>query len=76
MLWGVEAREYLYHLIDMICGARVTTNYTRVGGLRHDLPDDAEEYYRAHEKTIVKLWTDIHTILTNRAYLGQKEINS
>ncbi len=43
-LYGVEARETLYPLVEEISGARLTTSYTRIGGLRDDLPPD----YAAH----------------------------
>jgi NADH-quinone oxidoreductase subunit C/D len=36
----VKAREYFYKLQEEFCGARLTTNYTRIGGLAHDLPKD------------------------------------
>jgi len=32
-------REKIHNLIESICGARLTTNYTRVGGLVRDLPE-------------------------------------
>ncbi|MFQ5719224.1 MAG: NADH dehydrogenase (quinone) subunit D [Acidobacteriota bacterium] len=32
-------RETLYDLIEMMTGTRLTTSYTRVGGLSRDLPD-------------------------------------
>ncbi|MBU1625877.1 NADH-quinone oxidoreductase subunit D [bacterium] len=38
----VKAREYLYKLQEEFCGARLTTNYTRIGGLFYDLPDNFE----------------------------------
>lgn len=38
-LYFIKAREYFYELVEDICGARLTTTYTRVGGLSHDLPD-------------------------------------
>jgi NADH-quinone oxidoreductase subunit C/D len=34
----VKVREFYYQLIEKICGARLTTNYTRIGGLAHDIP--------------------------------------
>ncbi len=72
MLWGVEAREYLYHLTEIITGARVTTNYAQVGGVRFDLPAEAEPYFRAHEKKIRQLWADIHALLTrNRVFIDR-----
>jgi len=38
----IKAREYFYNLLEHLCGARLTTNYTRIGGLAKDLPDDFE----------------------------------
>ena len=38
MLYLMQAREYLYELIEAVTGARLTISYTRVGGLRDDLP--------------------------------------
>lgn len=40
MLWGFEKREKIYDIIEAICGARLTTSWTRVGGLFRDVPED------------------------------------
>lgn len=39
-----NVREKFYNLIEKMCGARLTTAYTRIGGLMRDLPEgfDAE----------------------------------
>lgn len=34
-----NVREKFYDLIEELCGARLTTSYTRIGGLSYDLPD-------------------------------------
>lgn len=39
-LYLIKARELYYELIESVTGARVTTAWTRVGGVRWDLPDD------------------------------------
>ena len=39
-LYGIEARELVWDLLEMLCGARVTSNYVRIGGIKHDLPRD------------------------------------
>jgi NADH-quinone oxidoreductase subunit C/D len=31
-------REHVYDLLEALCGARLTTSYTRIGGLAYDLP--------------------------------------
>jgi NADH-quinone oxidoreductase subunit D len=38
-LYTFTEREKIYNLTEQICGARFTTNYTRVGGMSRDLPD-------------------------------------
>lgn len=36
---ALRERESINDLLEMICGARLTYNYARVGGVSHDLPD-------------------------------------
>lgn len=36
-------REEVYSLIESCCGSRLTTNYTRIGGLSDDVPSDFRE---------------------------------
>jgi NADH-quinone oxidoreductase subunit D len=43
-LFGLEARETLYALVEELTGARLTTSYTRIGGLRGDLPDGYQQH--------------------------------
>jgi NADH-quinone oxidoreductase subunit D len=38
MLYYMQAREYLWELIEEVTGARLTISYGRVGGLKDDLP--------------------------------------
>ena len=39
-LYAFREREKLYDLCELICGARFTTSYTRIGGLANDMPAD------------------------------------
>src|SRR5512133_2788179 len=39
-LYGVEARDLIWDRLTEICGARLTSNYVRVGGVARDAPDD------------------------------------
>lgn len=51
MLYLMQAREDLYELVEMVTGARLTISYVRVGGLRHDLPENFKhEVLRRFEK--------------------------
>jgi NADH-quinone oxidoreductase subunit D len=36
-LYSLEAREEVWDVIDVMCGARVTSNYVRIGGLSEDV---------------------------------------
>lgn len=37
--YGLRDREMLIDLLEMITGARLTTNFVRVGGIKDDIPD-------------------------------------
>jgi len=72
MLWGIEARELLYKMTEELTGARLTTNYTRVGGVRHDLPDGFAERWAGVKKDLLRLVHDIHLLLTrNRVFVDR-----
>ncbi len=45
-LYLMKSREYLYDLIEDVTGARLTTSYTRIGGLKGDLSPDFQEKCR------------------------------
>ena len=40
MLWTFTEREKLYDIFELICGARFTTSYTRIGGVAQDINED------------------------------------
>ncbi|GAB1373053.1 NADH dehydrogenase (quinone) subunit D [Candidatus Kapaibacterium sp.] len=39
LLWTFVEREKLYDIFELICGARFTTSYTRIGGVANDIDD-------------------------------------
>lgn len=39
-LYTFQQREMIYNLQEMLTGARMTTSFTRIGGLARDLPDN------------------------------------
>jgi NADH-quinone oxidoreductase subunit D len=39
MLYLMQAREYLWELIEEVTGARLTISFCRVGGIKDDLPE-------------------------------------
>ncbi len=56
-LYGFHQREEAYTLIEMLCGARLTTSYTRVGGLMQEPPPD---FFPALRKWIARFWPTIN----------------
>lgn len=58
MLYMMQAREYLWELIEEVTGARLTISYGRVGGLKDDLP-------AGFEKKVQKAFEGIHKHLEN-----------
>ncbi len=57
-LWFVKAREYMWELVEEVTGARLTTNWTRIGGNANDLPDGflpmLEERLKKVEEVLVE----------------------
>jgi len=39
LLWCFTEREKLYDIFELVCGARFTTSFTRIGGVANDLDD-------------------------------------
>ncbi len=69
MLYLMQAREYLYELIEEVTGARLTISYTRVGGLRDDLPEGfAAGVAKRFEKIRVHLQDADKLISRNRIF--------
>jgi NADH-quinone oxidoreductase subunit D len=72
LLYFLEARELLWDLIEMLTGARVTSNYVRIGGLKNDLPDGFKEKTKEAFKICRRLWSDVDKLLTkNRIFLDR-----
>ena len=67
-----KPREEVYmKLIEPLCGARLTTAYTRIGGVMADLPDGWVEAARGVVKeSILPAISDVNALLTkNRIFL-------
>lgn len=58
-----NAREKIYDFIEKICGARLTTNYTRIGGLMRDLEPGAAQEIREILKVVMKATKDVRGLL-------------
>lgn len=64
-LYCIQAREEVWDIIEEVTGARLTTSYTRIGGLRHDLPENTEERVAVCKDYVLNLLNDVDVLLTN-----------
>jgi NADH-quinone oxidoreductase subunit D len=71
-LYMIKAREYLWDLVEMVTGARLTVTYGRVGGVKADLPAGfAEACAKALKETRLVL-KEADTLLTrNRIFVDR-----
>jgi len=63
-LYGFQQREEAYTLIEQLCGARLTTSYTRIGGMMHDAPAGWEKEVRAWVQKTRKVIDEMDTLLS------------
>ena len=71
-IYFVEARELIWDLLEAICGARLTSNYIRIGGLKNDLPGDVKDQTAIVFKRCRELYQDVDRLLTkNRIFLDR-----
>jgi NADH-quinone oxidoreductase subunit D len=71
-LYKMKAREFLWDVIEQTTGARMTTSYIRIGGVRADLhPDFDAVLKKAVEETRLVL-KDVHGLLDkNKIFLNR-----
>jgi NADH-quinone oxidoreductase subunit D len=71
-LYGIEARELTWDLLETLCGARVTSNYVRIGGVKHGLPPAFPATSRQSIAKIRKLLADFDAVITdNRIFIDR-----
>lgn len=71
-IYFVEAREIVWDLLEKVCGARLTSNYIRIGGLMCDLPPNFDADLNDAYKKLDSLYVDVDKLLTkNRIFLDR-----
>ena len=71
-LYLIKAREYLWELVEMVTGARLTVSYCRVGGVKADLPDEFDQACRKALDETRKVVAETHSLLTrNRIFVDR-----
>ena len=69
-----NVREKIYDFTEKICGARLTTNYTRVGGVMRDLSPDFSEGIRKVLKDLDRAIRDVTNLLErNRIFMDRTQ---
>jgi NADH-quinone oxidoreductase subunit D len=71
-LYCVQAREQIWDLHEALCGARVTTNYVRIGGLQSDLPPGFVDLCRDKVAAALALFADVDALLTRNPIFRER----
>jgi NADH-quinone oxidoreductase subunit D len=71
-LYCVQAREQIWDLHESLCGARVTTNYVRIGGLQSDLQPGFAELCRSKVAHALELFADVDNLLTQNPIFRER----
>ena len=72
MLYLLEGRELMYDLTDALCGARVTTNFVRIGGISADLPEGFANFAIERLDRTMKLVDDADRLLTENPIFRER----
>ena len=71
-LFCFKERERIYEILEMVCGARLTTSYPRVGGLPRDLPGEFSGTVGNFLKIFPGALDEIDSLLTrNRIWIDR-----
>ena len=73
-LYGFHQREEAYTLIEKLCGARLTTSYTRIGGLMADAPEGWERELKAWVKKTRAAIDEMDRLLTGNKIWKQRTV--
>jgi NADH:ubiquinone oxidoreductase subunit D len=71
-LYGFHQREEAYTLIEKLSGARLTTSYTRIGGLMADAPEGWEKEVKDWVKRTRKVIDEMDSLLTGNRIWHQR----
>jgi NADH-quinone oxidoreductase subunit D len=71
-LYAIEGRELLWDRVSELTGARLTTSYTRIGGVERDLPEGFAGRLRESLARVAQLRDEIDKLLTrNRIFIDR-----
>lgn len=68
----IEARELLMRIIEAVTGARLTVTYTRIGGVKHDLPQGFDKDVTEAFQKVRRILDDCERLLSrNRIFIDR-----
>ena len=71
-LWTFVEREKLYDIFETVTGARLTTSYTRIGGLAFDVPGDFRKRVNKVLKSLEKGVQEVELMLNkNKIFINR-----
>jgi NADH dehydrogenase I D subunit len=74
LLYAFREREFVLDIFEMLCGARMTLSYMRVGGVRYDFTDDCKKACLDLVKLMPERIDEYEQILTgNRVWLRRNK---
>ncbi len=63
-LYMIKAREFLWDVLDATTGARLTTSYIRIGGVKADVPENFQDLLKKALRETRKAVKDVHGLLS------------
>ncbi len=63
-LYMIKAREFLWDVLDATTGARLTTSYIRIGGVKADVPENFGELLKKAIEEVKKAVKDVGGLLS------------
>ena len=74
LLYAFRERELVLDVFEMLCGARMTLSYMRVGGVRYDFTEDCKEACLNLVRIMPQRFDEYEKILTgNRVWLKRNK---
>ncbi len=74
LLYAMRERELILDVFEMLCGARMTLSYMRVGGVRYDFTQDCKDACLNLVKIMPQRFDEYEKILTgNRVWLKRNK---
>ena len=69
-------REKIYDIFEQVCGARLTTNIGRIGGMERDFNDEAIKKIKEFLRDFPKIFDEFSTLLESNRIFVDRVINT